>query len=152
MKKYHQTKVACPLLHDIRLYLDIGDFGEGPHVEYIIDGKYVCPENTYPKVNTFIMHIQRQTTVSGKKPRTLMSLAIYRKKLENSLKRLHRELISECIKWRHSTLYYDESSTKSLKFHTYQDNLSDNTVQAPTSCHYKILLMVCKGFLYHYLN
>ena len=37
LEEYHHTEGSCPLLDDPWLYLDIGDFGEGPHVEDIID-------------------------------------------------------------------------------------------------------------------
>ena len=43
VKNYHQTKVAYSVLDDPQLYLDIGDFDEGPQVEVILDGTYVCP-------------------------------------------------------------------------------------------------------------
>ena len=50
LKKYDQTKGACPLFDDPQLYLYIGDFGEGPHVEAILDVTSFCPDNTYPEV------------------------------------------------------------------------------------------------------
>ena len=53
LKKYHQTEGACPLLNDPRLYLDIGAFGEGQQVEYILDNTYVCPENTNSSVKNY---------------------------------------------------------------------------------------------------
>ena len=43
LKKYHKIKGDCPLIYDPCLYLDIRAFGEGPQVEDILDGKYVCP-------------------------------------------------------------------------------------------------------------
>ena len=45
MKKYYQTEGACPLLDDPHLYSDIGDLGEVPKSEAIIDGTYVCPDD-----------------------------------------------------------------------------------------------------------
>ena len=78
MKKYHHTKGACPLLNDPQLYLDIEAFGEGPHVEDILDNTDVCPDNIYPAVKTLLIHQQRPKTVSDKELPTLMSLAAYR--------------------------------------------------------------------------
>ena len=78
MKKYHQTKGAFLLLDDPWLYLDIGDFVEVPHVEAIIDGTYVCQDNTDTEVKMFLRHLQIPKTVSDKDPPTLMSLAAYR--------------------------------------------------------------------------
>ena len=62
-KKYHQTKGACLLLDDPRLYRDIGDFGEGKQVEAIMDGTYVCLDNTHQSVKTFLRHLQYPNTV-----------------------------------------------------------------------------------------
>ena len=59
------------------MYLDIGAFVEVPHVEAILDGTYVCPNNTNQALNTFLRHLQRPNTVSNKEPSTLMSLATY---------------------------------------------------------------------------
>ena len=50
VKTYHRTKVACPLLYEPQLYLDIWAIDEGPQVEAIIDGTYVCPDDPYPAV------------------------------------------------------------------------------------------------------
>ena len=50
VKKYHQIEGAFPLLDDTMLYLDIGDFGEGPQVEAIIYGMYVYPDDKDPEV------------------------------------------------------------------------------------------------------
>ena len=50
LKKYHHTKVYLPLLDDLWLYQYIGDFGEVPNVEAILDGTYVCPDNTDQEV------------------------------------------------------------------------------------------------------
>ena len=66
------------LLDDARLYRDIGDFGEVSQVETILDGKYVCPDNTNQSVKILLRHLQRPNTVSNKEPPTLMSLAAYR--------------------------------------------------------------------------
>ena len=66
MKKYHHTKGAFPLFDDPRLYLNISDFGEGPQVEAILDGTYVCTDNKDPSVKTFLGHLQLSPTVSGK--------------------------------------------------------------------------------------
>ena len=76
--KYHQTKGACLLLDDPWLYLDIRDFSEVPQIKAIIDGTYVCLNNTDPAVKTFLRHLQRPTTFSDKEPHTLMSLVAYR--------------------------------------------------------------------------
>ena len=65
-KKYHQTKGACLLLDDPRLYRDIGDFGEGKQVEAIMDGTYVCPDNTDQAVKAFLGNLQCQNNVSNK--------------------------------------------------------------------------------------
>ena len=77
MKKYHQTKRAYQLLDEPWLYLDIGDFGEGPQVEYIVDGTYVCTDNTDPAVKKIVRHIQLPPTVWSNKHTTLMILAKY---------------------------------------------------------------------------
>ena len=53
LKKYHYTKGVCQWLDEPWLYLDIRYFGEGPRIESIIDGTYVCPDNTDPAVKTF---------------------------------------------------------------------------------------------------
>ena len=42
----------------------------------------MCPENTYLAVKTFLRHLKLPTTVSGKDPPTLMSLAAYRESWE----------------------------------------------------------------------
>ena len=65
-EKQHQTKVACPLLDDPRLYLDIGTIGEVTQVKGIIDGPYVCPEDINSAVNTFLRHTQLPENVSSK--------------------------------------------------------------------------------------
>ena len=82
VKKYHQIKGACLLFDETRLYLDIRDFGEGPQVEAIMDGTYICPENTGPEVKKLLRNLQRSTTVSDKEPLTLMSLDAYRESCE----------------------------------------------------------------------
>ena len=74
MKKYHHNKGACPLDYNTLLYLDIWDFGEGSHVEAILEGTYVYPNNNSPAVKTLLRHLQRPAT----EPSTLMSLAAYR--------------------------------------------------------------------------
>ena len=50
LKKYHQTKGTFPLLDDPRLYSDIGSLSEGPEVEALIYGLYVCPNDTEQEV------------------------------------------------------------------------------------------------------
>ena len=94
LKKYHQTKGACPLLDESWIFRNIGAFGEGPQVEAILDGTYVCPDNYYQAMKTFLKHLQRPNTVSNKEPPTLMSLAAYREswktvKENTSLQRPH---------------------------------------------------------------
>ena len=78
LEKYHQDNGTWPLLDEPWLYLDSRAFGEGPHVEAILDGTYVCPDNTDPAVKTFLIHLQQPTTVSDKEPPTMLSLAAYR--------------------------------------------------------------------------
>ena len=48
MKGYNHTEGSSPLLDDPQLYSYIGDFGEGPQVEAILDVTYVYIDNTYP--------------------------------------------------------------------------------------------------------
>ena len=77
VKKYHQTSVAFLLLDDPQLYSDISAFDEVPQVEAIIDGTYVCPDDTYPSVKTFLRQLKRPPTVSGKEPAILTSFTKY---------------------------------------------------------------------------
>ena len=49
-KGCHHTERACPLIHDPRLYSDIGAFVEVPQVEVIIYGTHICPDDTDPPV------------------------------------------------------------------------------------------------------
>ena len=65
------------MLNDPQLYLDIGDLGEIPQEEAIIDRIYVYPNNNDPAVKKFLRHLQHPTTVSDKEPQTLMSIASY---------------------------------------------------------------------------
>ena len=106
MKKYHQTKGACPLIDDHCLYIYIGAFGEGPQVESILDGKYVFPDNTNQSVKIFMRHLKRPNTVLNKEYPTLMSLADYRQSWKTVKEiRPHKDHPPECIKQRLSTPY-----------------------------------------------
>ena len=80
------------MLNDPQLYLDIGDLGEIPQEEAIIDSIYVYPNNTDPAVKTFLRHLQHPTTVSDKEPQTLMSIATYIESLKKKSRKisLHR--------------------------------------------------------------
>ena len=78
LKKYHQTKGACPWLGDPRLYIYIGAFGEVPRIESIPDGTYVCPYNTNQSVKKFLRHLQCPITVSDQEPPTFMIMDDYR--------------------------------------------------------------------------
>ena len=66
LKKYHQIEGACQLLGDPRLYRDIGSFGEVTQVEAILNGMYVCPDNSNQVVNKLLRQLQLQNTVSNK--------------------------------------------------------------------------------------
>ena len=67
-KKYHQTETRCPLLHG-QLLADIGLLGEGPEVENILNGTYICPHDTPKAVKLWLENLyipnrdKRQATV-----------------------------------------------------------------------------------------
>ena len=82
MKRCHQTKRACPLLDDPRLYPDIGSFGKVPQVETICDGMYVCPDDIDPEVKTFLRYLQLPPTVLVKETPNLIIFAAYRESWE----------------------------------------------------------------------
>ena len=66
------------MLDEPWLYLDIRDLIEGPHVEAIIDGPYVCPDGTYPEVEDYYGTYNTHRPFQIKEPLTLMSLTKYR--------------------------------------------------------------------------
>ena len=63
-ENYHQTEEPCPLINDPWLYLDIEASSECPQVKAILEGTYVCLDNTYPYVKKYFRHLQLPTTVS----------------------------------------------------------------------------------------
>ena len=74
-RKYHQTENWCPLLKG-QLLEDIGILGDGPAVESILSGTYVCPEDTPPVVRLWLENLVIKDTES--KTETLQTFREYR--------------------------------------------------------------------------
>ena len=62
--KFYQTEGSCPLTNNPRLYLDLGQYGDGPSVPEVLCVSYQCPSGTTPTVVTFLWHLQRPSSVS----------------------------------------------------------------------------------------
>ncbi len=66
-QKYHQTESTCPFLHP-PLSTDLGQCGEGPKVQEVIDGTYQVP----PEVDTYTRDYIHQCKQSATCPSTSM--------------------------------------------------------------------------------